>query len=198
LKTGRASLPWIALAAMVLFAVPSARLSGQSVTVSVADGLLHVRVPALTLIKGEPLARLKDGRSVRVDFDLAVLPKAAAPATAQARHTFVLSYDLWEERFAATHVTTPARSASHLTQRDVEAWCLERVTVPVAALGRQGRDTPIWVRLEYRVQDSDRARSADDDPGFTLRGLIDRLSQRQAGDPLRGAIDGGPFKLPPN
>ena len=193
----RTGLSWIGLAAVALLAAPAARMSAQSVSVSVANGLLHVRAPALTFVKGEPLTRLKDGRSVRVDFDVAVMPRPAAAALTQSRHTFVLSYDLWEERFAATHVTTPPRSVSHLSQKDVETWCLDRVTVPVAALGRQARD-PIWIRLEYRVQESDRPPAADDDTGFTLRGLIDRLSQRQGGDPLRGVVDGGPFRLPQN
>lgn len=195
MRLWRSPLPWITLAVLALFALPAARLSGQSVTVNVADGLLHVRATALTFIKGEPLASLKDGRSVRVDFDFAILPKPPAAPVTQSRHTFVLSYDLWEERFAATYAVTPPRSVSHLTQWDVEAWCLERVTVPVTAIGHL-RESPIWIRLEYRVQESDRARSTGDDSGFTLRGLIDRLSQRQSGDPLRGSIEGGPFRLP--
>ena len=58
--------------------------------------------PGFSFIKGEPLARLKDGRSVRVDLELEVLPRPGAAAAAQRRQTFVLSYDLWEERFAVT------------------------------------------------------------------------------------------------
>jgi hypothetical protein len=77
---------------------------GQSATVSTVGANLHVRAPGFGFIKGEPLVRLKDGRSVRVDLELAVLAKPSAAAAAQSRQTFVLSYDLWEERFAVTQM----------------------------------------------------------------------------------------------
>ena len=45
------------------------------------------------------------------------------------------------------------RSISHLTARAAEDWCLDNVTVPLASMSRIGRDTPFWVRVDYRVQD---------------------------------------------
>jgi hypothetical protein len=108
--------------------------------------------------------------------------------------SFALSFDLWEERFAVTRVGTPARSISHLSARNAESWCLENLTIPVAALDRRGRE-PFWVRLVYRVLAPTPATSPEDE-GFTLRGIIDRLSRRRGGDDeLRRAIDAGPFRL---
>ena len=111
-------------------------------TLHVENDALHVRAPAFSFIKGPPLARLKDGRSVRFDFELVVRTRAGAAAVAQARQRFVLSYDLWEERFAVTQAGTPPRSASHLTTADAETWCLDQLTVPVSTLGRLG-GTPV-------------------------------------------------------
>jgi hypothetical protein len=180
---------------MLAFATcPAGRLSAQSVTVYTAGSALHVRASGFGFIKGPALDRLKDGRSLRVAFELGVLEKTGAPAMTSSRQSFILSYDLWEERFAVTQTGTPSRSISHLSAADAEAWSLERLMIPLSALGRLGGDRPFWIRLEYRVQDGDRAADADD-AGFTLRGLIDRLSRRSKAAEAKESIESGPFHL---
>jgi hypothetical protein len=129
---------------------------------------------------------------VRVDRVLAGLRAPGARATAETREAFVLSYDLWEERFAVTHAGAPARSMSHLTSAAAEAWCLEQLAVPVSALGRLGGDAPFWIRLAYRVLDGDAATAPDE---FTLQGLIDALSRRRRPGALTDSIEAGPFRL---
>ena len=183
------------LVAITLLAWPALRLTAQSVTVTRAGDAVVVRAPGFGFIKGETLVRLKDGRSVRVDLDLAVLPRPGEPAAAQARQTFVLSYDLWEERFAVTQVGPPSRSIAYLTSAGAEAWCLEQLTVPVSALGRLGRDLPFWLRLDYRVLDVDSAPPADGSGDFTLRGMIDALSRRRKAEAASHSIEAGPFRL---
>ena len=93
---------------------------------------------------------------MRVDVDLAVLEQPRGAVVAQARQSYALSFDLWEERFAVTRVGTPARAISHRTAKNAEAWCLEHLSIPLTALGRLGRETPFWIRLEYRVPDTPR------------------------------------------
>jgi hypothetical protein len=173
-----------------------ALLVAQSVTVTTVGDAVRVRAPGFGFIRGEPLARLKDGRSVRVDLGLAVLPKPGATAVAESRQTFVLSYDLWEERFAVTQSAPPRRSVSHLTSAAAEAWCLEQLTVPVVALDRLGRDLPFWIRLESRLLDGDGAPASEEDSGISLRGLIDALSRRRHADANR-SIEVGPLRLQP-
>lgn len=153
---------------------------------------LHVRAPAFAFVKGEPLARLKDGRSVRFDFELEVRAGSGMPAVARSRASFILSYDLWDERFAVTQAERPTATVSHLTVRDAEAWCLDRLTVPLVALGGLGRNAPLWIRLSYRVAGDGEAGSGDAE--LTLRGLIDRLSRRTTGD-VHDAIEAGPLML---
>jgi len=143
------------LVALTLFAWAAVNLGAQAVTVTRIADAVAVRAPAFTFVKGEPLIRLKDGRSVRVELDLTVLPRPGDPAAARSRQLFVLSYDLWEERFAVTLVGTPRKSVAYLTSAGAEAWCLEQMTVPVAALGNLGRDVPFWIRLEYRILDGE-------------------------------------------
>ena len=167
----------------------------QSITVHVVGDVLHIKAPDLRFISGEALNRLKNGRTVRFEFDLDVLPKPGGQAMAQGKESFNLSYDLWEERFAATRVGPPTRSTSHLTQAHLEAWCLEQVMVPVSALGRLGADTSFWLRLAYRVVERERSPDASGDERFTLRSLIDVFSRRRSAGDLSATLERGPFRL---
>ena len=188
------------LVVILLIASSTVRPSGQSVTVHVVGDALHVRAPGsgfgFGFIQGAALERLQDGRALRVDFELAVLAEPGAEAVAERRQSFNLSYDLWEERFAVSLIGGPQRSISHLTASGAEAWCLEQLTVPVAALGRLGRDGPLWIRLEYRVPDPDPAPDAEDGARFTLRTLVDLFSRRGQNDTVGDSVEAGPFWLP--
>jgi hypothetical protein len=171
------------------------RLAGQAITVSGARGVLTVRAPGFTFIEGVVLERLKAGRSVRVDLEVAVLSKPQGPVVTETRQSFTLSFDLWEERFAVTREGTPPRSASHRTSALAETWCLEQLTLPLTALGRYGRDAPFWIRLASHVLDAAPAADADDGGGFTLQTLIDRLSRRHRDDELKKSMEAGPFRV---
>ena len=166
-------------------------------TVRVVGDLLHVQAPrsSFRFIEGSALERLQDGRAVRVDLELAVLPEPGARAVTERRQSFNLSYDLWEEQFAVSLIGGPSRSISHLTSADAEAWCLEQLTVPIAALGRLGRDAPLWIRLAYRVQDPDPAPDSSESARFSLRSLIDILSRRDRADAVGDSVEAGPFRL---
>jgi hypothetical protein len=182
---------------VVLTLILWAALGAQAVTVNRVGDTVAIRAPGFTFIKGEPLARLKDGRSVRVDLEMAVLPGAGAPGVAETRQSFVLSYDLWEERFAVTLVGPPVKSAAYLTSGAAEAWCLDQMAVPVNALGALGRDLPFWIRLEYRILEGGAAPEADDAGGYTLQGMIEALSRRRKASDLTHTLEAGPFRLKP-
>lgn len=167
----------------------------QSVSVARTGSAIAVRAPGIGFIKGEPLAWLKDGRSVRIDLELDILPGPGGAPAAQGRQTFVLSYDLWEERFVVTLAGPPPRSIAYLTAAAAEAWCLEQLTVPVSALGRLGRELPFWIRLGSRVIDAGSAPADNGGGDFSIRGLVDALSKRRRTDPLMHSIEAGPFRL---
>ena len=184
-----------ALVTILLMAAAAADLSTQSVTIKSTAGALQVQAPGFAFIEGAVADRLRDGRSVRVDVDLMVLEQPKGTAVAQTRQSYALSFDLWEERFAVTRIGTPARSISHRTAKNAEAWCLEHLTIPLTALGRVGRDTPFWIRLAYRVQDAPAAANASSDEGLTLAALIDRLSRRREQAQTERSVEAGPFRL---
>jgi hypothetical protein len=170
-----------------------ARLESQSMTVTTTGGVVRVQAPGFRFISDEPLARLKDGLTVRVELEIRLLAgPGASAAAAQSRQTFVLSYDLWEERFAAAVSGTGSRSVSHLTAAAAEAWCIQQLTVPVNGLGSL-RSQPFWIRLESRILNGKGDGRGDE--GLTLRGIIDTLSRRQAGEKTSHSAEAGPFRV---
>lgn len=180
---------------LALVAVATAPLVAQALTIRTVADALHVQARGFSFIEGPVLTRLREGRSVRIDFEMTVLSKPEGPVVKQTMQGFTLSFDLWEERYAVSRIGSPPRSISHLRPRDAETWCLENLTLPVSSLGL-GRDTPFWIRLAYRVPEV--APEANEAPGerYTLRGLIDRLSRRREEADLAKSVDAGPFRLP--
>lgn len=186
-----------ALLVFALLACPPPDGFAQSISVHTTGEQLRIRTTRFTFLGGDTIARLKDGRSVRVELTLMVLPAPGRTAIATVRRIFGLSYDLWEERFAVTTVEAPRRTISHLTAGGAEAWCIEQMSIPLSSLaGLRGTDAPFWVRLEYRIVNADDPASANDGSTFTLQGLIDALSRRRRTESEGNAIEGGPFRLP--
>jgi hypothetical protein len=185
----------VAVALVALLAWPAVRSSAQVLTIDSVGDALKIRAPGFSFLKGEPLARLKDGRSVRVELSGLVLPGPGKSPAAAARRIFALSYDLWEERFAVTTVEARPQSVSHLALAAAEAWCVDQLAIPLAALGVLGREQPFWIRLEYRIVDADGA-TDQSDSGYTLQALIDVFSRRRKTEASPQALEAGPFRTP--
>jgi hypothetical protein len=167
----------------------------QAMTMSVEKEVLRVKTSMFRFLDGEAMNRLRNGRSVRFDFELAVLSRSRGPVVTLERQSFNLSYDLWEERFAATRIGLPGRSASHLTQTQAETWCVDQLALAVSTFGHLGRDTPFWLRLAYTLVDRERSSGSDTAEGFTIWSLIDVLSRRRSVEALSGFVEAGPFRL---
>jgi hypothetical protein len=184
------------VALLAVLAAPDVPAAAQVLTIHTVGDALKIRASGARFLSGEPLTRLKDGRSVRLEIAALVLAAPGRSPAASARRIFSVSYDLWEERFAVTTVGARAQSVSHLMQAAAEAWCLEQLAIPLSAIGPLGRDAPFWVRLEYRILEGDGA-TGETDSGYTLQALIDALSRRRKAEPSPPAVEGGPFRLPP-
>ena len=179
-----------------MLAWPAGRLSAQTLTIDVVGEALKIRAPGFSFLKGDPLARLKDGRSVRVELAAMVLPAPGkSPAATSATDLRVELRSLGGTIRRDDAVDARSRSVSHLTMAAAEAWCVEQLAIPVSALGALGRDLPFWIRLEYRVLDGDGTSDAEDS-GYTLQALIDALSRRRKTESSPHALEAGPFRLP--
>jgi hypothetical protein len=184
----RARAGALAVAAMLTAAAPAA---AQSLTIAVAPGAVKVRAANWPFLTADPLARLREGRTVRVELSVLVLAAPGRPPVSAIRQIFAVSYDLWEERFAVSTTGGHAVSVSHLTAAAAEAWCLDQLAVPMAALAGVD-DRRFWLRLECRILDG--AQDPAEDEGLTLQRLIDVLSRRGRPDAAVRTIDGGPFR----
>jgi hypothetical protein len=147
---------------------------------------LIVTAPQLHFLLGKPLEQLHNGASVTYITNLVI--SAGGSQAFHLRERFIVSYDLWEEKFSVVQEGKTGRAASHLSAEAAETWCLGNLSVPVSALKP---DKSFTLRLECTVDPSDGAESG---PGLTLAGLIDALSRKQreelphweaASEPLR-------------
>jgi len=191
------------VAFLAVLAWPALPTIAQTLNVDTVGEALRIRAVGFSFLKGDPIARLKEGRSVRVEIAAMVLPGPGKPPAATTRRIFALSYDLWEERFAVTTVGARSQSVSHLALAATEAWCVEQLAIPLSALGGIGRDVPFWARLEYRILDPD-STSDSSDSGYTLQTLIDLFSRKRKTAPKTAgqtesseyALEAGPFRTP--
>jgi hypothetical protein len=134
---------------------------------------LRVTAPHLKFLTGKPLERLKDGASVAFLAQFSLAADANAAATRRAVERFVISYDLWEEKFSVAQTTRERHSISHLTAAAAEAWCLDRLALNVADIAPE---RPFWIRLELRAEDPKDQAAVVGEPGINLTRLIEVFS----------------------
>jgi len=185
MKAGRISV------AVVVFGI-ALQLGNPSLTPGIVDGQLTIETRGVTFITGRPLDRLRDGGSVTYTFRIVVSTERRGRSLGSREHQFVLSYDLWEERFAVAELGTPTRSVSNLTSEEAEAWCLNNLALPIGGIRE---NTPLWLRLEYRAVFEDTTLEGDENPGFGLGGLISIFSRREENEVPEGMVETGPFRL---
>lgn len=183
------------LCAMVV-ALPATTVA-QVAQLWVSPAGVHVRMSAIGLIENRVRERLLDGLSVKADLSLDVLSAPGGPSMARGTQMCTFSFDLWEERFAVRSEGPSPRSISHLRAPEAEAWCVEQLTVPLAALGNGARDRPFWIRLHLHVADPASPPTTGLDEGFSIERLIDVLSPRRREGTARRTIEAGPLRLTP-
>ena len=150
---------------------------------------LHVTAPQLHFLLGKPLERLNNGASVTYTLELTLLA-GASPTNRQQEH-FILSYDLWEEKYSVVQAGSQGRAASHLTAAAAETWCLDSMQLPLPALSP---DKSFTIKLECTYVDNEIS-GGESSSGLTLAGLIDVFSRKKKEEPLRWEALSGPLRL---
>jgi hypothetical protein len=169
---------------------------GQSLTVRLDGDYLRINLPHLDFVKGKPLERLKDGASVAFIGQLSIntSPNALSPI-ARAVARFALSYDIWEERFSVTKIgQTPEskRTVSHLSQVQVENWCIDNMAIDRSQLPTDGE---FWVQLDLRAEDPRDQLGIIGDPGINLTRLIELFGRAPRSPQERWLLSSGPYRL---
>jgi len=177
---------------------PAAGAPAETLRLRLESDGIRVSAPQLRFLTGRPLERLHNGSVVDFDFHLAALaerPIAGAPlprALERALERFAVSYDLWEEKYSASRLSRPSRSASHLAAAAVPGWCLDHLPLPIAGLAP---DRPFWIRLEVRAEDSRDRPPLLAEPGISLARLIELFSRPSRGGQPPWLVEDGPFRL---
>jgi hypothetical protein len=170
----------------------SLTLLAQQLTLKASADQIMVSAPKLHFLSGKPLERLRNGNAVAFDFHLVVLGEGKQAILRRNFDRFVVSYDLWEEKFSISRMRTSRSAASRLSADAAEAWCLDNIAVTSSGLPR---DTSVWVRLDIRAQENRDPMPLGEDEGISLSSLIDIFSRPGKQEANHWRLEAGPVRL---
>jgi hypothetical protein len=151
-----------------------AALWGDPLSLSLRGDQLFVATAKMDLFREPILHRLRAGSAVPFDFHLTLWVGSRSSARRRAFERFVVSYDLWEEKYAVSTLRKPRSSAAGLTPLGVESWCLHRIAIPAVDL--RGAAT-VWARLDVNAAESSPDPELLTGEGLSLTSLIELLSR---------------------
>jgi hypothetical protein len=171
---------------------PQLQAQNQPLAVERHGDHLQVAAPQLHFLEGKPVEQLHNGASVTYVFALTLTAGQSNKALWHVETRFVVSFDLWEERFSVVQTTPPGRSGSNLTAAAAEAWCLDNMPVPLPTLAPE---KTFMIKLECQVAEEEGEGSTETASRLTLAGLIDVFSRKERAAPLRWEALSGPLRL---
>jgi hypothetical protein len=165
----------------------------QPIEVTFDGDNLHVSAPSLHFLTGKPLERLKDAATVVFLSQLTLFSENRDVAIRRVPERFVVSYDLWEEKFSVTQLGSTTRSTPHvLSAPAAEAWCLEGLAISTLGMAP---NRPFWLRFELRTADQKDLAGGAGEPGLSLRSLIELFSRKPGPDDPNWTREVGPLRL---
>jgi hypothetical protein len=172
-------------------------MAAEELILSTEESRLEFSAPRVHFLVGKPLERLRNASEVPFDFKITLWSGTHSHLLLEAPARFVVSYDLWEQKFSVTKLVTPRRTARHLTDSAAEAWCLQQMSLDVTGVGA---NEPLWARLEIRAQDGKEGglpfgRGNITDSGISLTSLIEIFSRPAATAQPHWSVETGPVTL---
>jgi hypothetical protein len=162
--------PVIAVLAAVSF---TAATRAQDVLVRVTGEKVQIAAPSVRFLAGKSLDSLRNGAAVAFDIQVSILSDGRQTVLRREFERFVVSYDLWEERFSVTRMRSTRAAASHLSAQQAEAWCLDAFAVPTAGLPTERQ---LWVRLDIHANHGRDSQPLADE-GLSIGTLIELFSR---------------------
>jgi hypothetical protein len=153
---------------------------------------LRVVVPDLHFLTGKPLERLKDAATVTFLSQLTLFSDQHGTVFKRANERFVVSYDLWEQKFSVTIPGGSKRSLPHASAAEAESWCLENLAI--SAMG-MAPERPFWLRFDLRTADRRELATIVGDSGLSLGALIEIFSRKPGSGEFSVSANFGPFRL---
>jgi hypothetical protein len=188
---------WLILAFLSGFALA---MFAEELVLSWRDNRLELTAPHVHFLGGKPLDLLHNAAQVPFDFQLTMWSRDRTHIFQKITEEFVVSYDLWEEKFRVVKTQSPRRLAEHLTASDTETWCWHQISDQTSeGMRTLGTSEPFWLRLDIRAQDGKDGPLFGrplTDAGISLSGLIEIFSRPpQAQQTHWGPYEIGPFTL---
>jgi len=137
--------------------------------------------PQVPFLSAPPLlARLHNAEEVPFDMKATVWTGNHNHVFAHNEERFVVSYDIWEETFAATRMKAPPKQVRHMNAKALEAWCMSQMSLDLPGLGGS---EPFWARLEIRAQNPSKngglfGRESIGDSGISLMSTLIEIFSR--------------------
>ena len=123
---------------------------------------------------------------------LAVIAEKAAKPTFLLEERFLVSFDLWEEKYSVIQTGPEGHSASRLSAAAAEAWCLENMPIPLRAVPER---RSFMIRLECSIDENKKGNGEENNSRLTLAALIDIFSLKRGEEPLKWEADTGALRL---
>jgi hypothetical protein len=185
---------WLVLAFLSGFALA---VAAEELILSTHDNRLEFSAPRAHFLGGKPMELLHNAAPVAFDFQATLWSGNHNHVFRRTAERFVVSYDLWEEKFSVAKVQIPRKAAAHLTGPAAEAWCVEQMSMDVSGLDAM---EPFWARLEIRAQDGKESgpllgRGKISDSGLSLTSLIEIFSRPPQATQSHWTLDTGPLTL---
>ena len=183
-------IPFILIIAGILSAVLPAQ-SG-SLNVELRDDKLYVSAPQLHFIAGKAVEKLHNGSSVTYIIVLTAMAEHTGTPVPLFREQFMVSYDLWEEKYSVVRKGQDGRAVSRLTAAMAETWCLENMPIPLQVLPEK---VSFMIRLECSIVESEPENGENKNSVLSLANLIDVFSRKEKEESPRWEASAGPLRL---
>jgi len=171
----------------------------EELSISWRDNRLELAAPRVHFLGGRPLELLHNAASVPFNFNVTLWSQNRNHIYARSFESFIISYDLWEEKFKVVKTQSPVSAVGNLTSEAAEAWCMHQMDVHVAGVGGS---EPLWLRLEIRAEDGKdgglfarSGRGSVSDSGLSLSSLIEIFSRPAQQQSHWGPYEVGPITL---
>jgi len=180
-------------AASLLLLLPVLLLA-QDLELRLVGDEIRLRAPGLHFLQGRVLERVQNGAPVVIHLVLSIAVDNRANVFKRVSERFVVSYDLWEEKFSVTTARSGAQNTTHKSAPAAEAWSVDQLAVQSIEVPG-GRN--LWFKLEARAEGLSPETSENGQTStVTLRQLIDMLSRTRPGNSdARWSVEKGPMKL---
>jgi hypothetical protein len=160
---------------------------------------LELSAPHVHFLGGRPLELLKNAASVPFNFNVTLWSGNKSHLYAQRYDQFVISYDLWDEKFKVVKTQSPVAKIERLTQSAAESWCFDQMSTDMSGVGGS---EPLWLRVEIRAEDGKSGglfgrggRGSVSEAGISLSSLIEIFSRPAQQQSHWGPYDIGPFTV---